>query len=229
MLRTVPHTALARTTHVVHAGFDSGLNDLFLIGAILAAAAAVLSFALIRNKDFAAGAAHDRGDAAPSKDTEPATALQSAPASERLGERQVSTPDPSLTDSELDGVETVLQTTERALTDLRVRIDQLVEEHRDAELAAADAEARELRARALTASERYAEGLHARLEDLTSLSERCRAELREQSSAERHAAAGAATARAELYRLIGEIGALADGALDAGRAPTSPQDERLAL
>jgi hypothetical protein len=42
------------------------LKEIFLIGAILAAAASVLSLALIRNKDFTAGAAHDRGGAAPS-------------------------------------------------------------------------------------------------------------------------------------------------------------------
>jgi EmrB/QacA subfamily drug resistance transporter len=61
-LHAVPAGAVARTTLVVHASFISGLNDLFLIGAIVAAVAGVLAFALIRNKDFTAGAAHDRSD-----------------------------------------------------------------------------------------------------------------------------------------------------------------------
>jgi len=66
VLRSVPHRALTHTTAVVHASFVDGLKEIFLIGAILAAAASVLSLALIRNKDFTAGAAHDRGGAAPS-------------------------------------------------------------------------------------------------------------------------------------------------------------------
>jgi hypothetical protein len=61
-LHAVPGSAIGRTTYVVHASFVSGLNDLFMIGAIIAALAGVLAFALIRNKDFTAGAAHDRGD-----------------------------------------------------------------------------------------------------------------------------------------------------------------------
>ncbi len=52
-LGSVPHRALARTTTLVHTGFADGLSDIFLIGAILAAVAGVLAFALIRNRDFA--------------------------------------------------------------------------------------------------------------------------------------------------------------------------------
>jgi DNA repair exonuclease SbcCD ATPase subunit len=114
----------------------------------------------------------------------------------------------------------VLRTTDQALADLRRRVEELIDEHRDAELAAADARAHELRADALAESERYADRLRGRADELASLFARCRSELETQSSAERRAAAGAASARAELYRLIGEIGSLATEArveVDAGQ------------
>jgi EmrB/QacA subfamily drug resistance transporter len=214
VLKTVPPSVLPHTTEVVRASFVSGLNEIFLIGSILAAVSSVLTLILIRNRDFTAGAAHDRSDAtpvaAPVAEAEPAPVAEAEPSPESEPIVAGTLGDPA----EAAGVEAVLRATDQALQDLRHRIEQLIEEHRDAALATADAQARELRSDALAESERYAGRLRGRAEELASLSERCRVELHAQSSVERRAAAGAAAARAELYRLIGEIGALADEALD---------------
>jgi EmrB/QacA subfamily drug resistance transporter len=226
-LRTLPHTAVAQATTVVHASFVDGLNNLFLIGAVLAAGAAVLCTALIRNKDFAAGAAHDRSDPAAAPDPgdaqahepEPQPAAEPAPAAE-----VPATPEPALSTDSHDINEAVITATDQALNDLRERVERMIEEHRDARLGAADAQARELRAQALEESERYAERMRSRAEELTSLSQRCGEELRVQSTTERRAAAGGAAARAELYRLIGEIGALADQALEDDPAESAPDE-----
>ncbi|MGO9885584.1 MAG: MFS transporter, partial [Solirubrobacteraceae bacterium] len=43
--------------HAVRAGFVAGLNDVFLVGAVLAIVASALTFVLIRTKDFETGAA----------------------------------------------------------------------------------------------------------------------------------------------------------------------------
>jgi EmrB/QacA subfamily drug resistance transporter len=59
----VPPRARAAAVHAVHAGFTTGLNQVFLIGAIVSFVAAVLTFVLIRSKDFEATAAR-AGDGA---------------------------------------------------------------------------------------------------------------------------------------------------------------------
>jgi len=57
--------------HAVRAGFTSGLNEIFLIGAVITLTAAVLTLVLIRSRDFEASAA--RGPSLPDR-------AQSAPA-----------------------------------------------------------------------------------------------------------------------------------------------------
>jgi hypothetical protein len=51
-LAQVPPSARAHLAYTARAGFISGLNEILLIGAVLALAAAVLSFFLIRQRDF---------------------------------------------------------------------------------------------------------------------------------------------------------------------------------
>jgi EmrB/QacA subfamily drug resistance transporter len=224
-LSHVPRSALAHTTAVVHASFVDGLNDILGIGAVLAAVAGVLSFALIRNKDFTAGAAHDRAGEGPAQPAQtpgqPAAAgPPSQPAAAETPSRRGAIARTPL-DADSDGAEAVIRATDQALEDLRRRVEELIDEHRDAELAAADAQARELRARALADSERFAERLHGRVEELATVLGQHRAELRTHATAERYAAAGSAAARAELYRLIGEIGALAGEAGTDGEPASS--------
>ena len=56
-LGALPPSARAQVVHSIHAAFTSGLNDIFLVGAVLSFAAAVLVLFLIRTRDFVASAA----------------------------------------------------------------------------------------------------------------------------------------------------------------------------
>ncbi len=70
-LSQLPAQARRAAGHVVRASFVAGLNELFLIGAIVTLVAAVLTLVLIRSRDFEASAARpgsaadDRGAARP--------------------------------------------------------------------------------------------------------------------------------------------------------------------
>jgi EmrB/QacA subfamily drug resistance transporter len=64
--------------HAVRASFATGLNEVFLVGALLSLVAAVLTLVLIRSKDFEAGAA--RGGPTPDAAGPPAAADQAATA-----------------------------------------------------------------------------------------------------------------------------------------------------
>ena len=61
-LTRLPAQARPAAIHAVRLAFVTGLNEVFLLGAILVLVSAVLTFVLIRSKDFEAGAA--RGGAA---------------------------------------------------------------------------------------------------------------------------------------------------------------------
>jgi EmrB/QacA subfamily drug resistance transporter len=60
-LHGIPAKARPAATHAIRVGFTDGLNHVFLVGALVAFAAAVLSLVLIRGRDFEASAA--RSDA----------------------------------------------------------------------------------------------------------------------------------------------------------------------
>lgn len=235
-LKTLPHAALAPATRVVHAGFVTGLNAILLIGAIVAGVAGVLSLVLIRNRDFTAGAAHDKGPspgdasaaeaATPQTDSEPEPAqpvAQNGSGAMDGSSAGIALSNPgaqsTVTESGADGSAAILHTTEQALADLHRRVEQLIDAHREAGLASAARQAWELRSQALAETERYAQGLRDRARELRTQAERGRHELQFQSRAEHQAAVGATAARGELYRLLGEIGVLVkDGA--ANGAPT---------
>ncbi|HLH64399.1 MAG TPA: hypothetical protein VKV27_01750, partial [Solirubrobacteraceae bacterium] len=59
----VPAAARAAALHAVHAGFTTGLNQVFLVGALVSFAAAALTLVLIRSKDFEVSAARSGGGA----------------------------------------------------------------------------------------------------------------------------------------------------------------------
>ena len=48
----IPPTARSRVVEAVHAAFASALNDILLVGGIIAFAGAVLCFLLVRERDF---------------------------------------------------------------------------------------------------------------------------------------------------------------------------------
>jgi predicted MFS family arabinose efflux permease len=58
-LSRTPAPSRAMLAHLARAGFVSGLNEIVLIGALLAFAAAALVFVLIRQRDFVGAAARD--------------------------------------------------------------------------------------------------------------------------------------------------------------------------
>jgi EmrB/QacA subfamily drug resistance transporter len=57
-LAHLPAKARPAAAHAVRVGFVNGLNEIFLIGAILTLVSAALTLALIRSRDFEVGAAH---------------------------------------------------------------------------------------------------------------------------------------------------------------------------
>jgi EmrB/QacA subfamily drug resistance transporter len=69
-LSNLPVAARAAAAHAVRASFVAGLNEIFLIGAILTLVSAVLTLVLIRSKDFEASAA--RSSATPAAEAAPA-------------------------------------------------------------------------------------------------------------------------------------------------------------
>ena len=58
--------------HAVRVGFVTGLNDVFLVGAIVAFVSAVLTLALIRSKDFEVSAARTGAEPGPQGQSAPA-------------------------------------------------------------------------------------------------------------------------------------------------------------
>jgi EmrB/QacA subfamily drug resistance transporter len=90
-LAALPAQARPAAIHAVRAGFTAGLNDVFLVAAILVFVSSVLTLVLIRGKDFEASAARSsptpdvaaatpaaRGSAASEQATEPPSALRPA-------------------------------------------------------------------------------------------------------------------------------------------------------
>ncbi|HEY5427554.1 MAG TPA: MFS transporter [Solirubrobacteraceae bacterium] len=63
-LASLPARARPVAAHAIRAGFVAGLNEVFLVGAILAGVASVLTLVLIRSQDFEASAARSGGGAA---------------------------------------------------------------------------------------------------------------------------------------------------------------------
>ncbi len=78
-IASAPPVARAAAAHAVRVGFVDGLNEIFLIGAILSFVAGGLAFVLIRSKDFEASAAYGSGarpvPAPPPADASPPAAV----------------------------------------------------------------------------------------------------------------------------------------------------------
>jgi EmrB/QacA subfamily drug resistance transporter len=71
-LTRLPPSARQTAAHAIRVGFVAGLNEVFLLGAILVLVSAVLTLLLIRSRDFELGAARSGSGRAPG--TEAATA-----------------------------------------------------------------------------------------------------------------------------------------------------------
>jgi hypothetical protein len=64
---SLPAPLRAELGHAARLGFATGLNDILLVGGIIALVAAVLSFALIRQRDFVIHPDDVRADAMPAE------------------------------------------------------------------------------------------------------------------------------------------------------------------
>jgi hypothetical protein len=54
VLHAVPSASRAQASAAIHIAFASAMNDILLVGGIVAAAGALLSLTLVRSRDFAA-------------------------------------------------------------------------------------------------------------------------------------------------------------------------------
>ena len=61
----VPSQARSQVEHAAHHAFISGLNELFVVGAVIAFTGAVLSFVLVRQSDFVGYAAQPEPEPEP--------------------------------------------------------------------------------------------------------------------------------------------------------------------
>ncbi len=217
-LGALPARVRPAAAHAVKASFTTGLNEVFLVGAILTLVSAVLTLLLIRSKDFEAGAA--RGGQRPGAAQAPAAA-EPPPAAEESEEVE---PPPGAeaappladeaqpvaaevtSDTLLRGAEAVIVAAGQASLDYERQVEDEIERHRAAELGAAEAQSRTLLSDAMERNERYAEKLRRRLQKLGGERERLVAELREQTDSVARHADEAALTRSRLYRVIGELG-----------------------
>ena len=239
----VPARARPAAAHAVSAGFTTGLNEVFLIGALLAFVAAVLTLILIRSKDFEASSARGGGeeaqgadDASPDGAASDGVSRDGAVAggeagdigagAERRPEPATSQPvaaAPTPSDELLRSAETLIAAADQATQDYARHLEREVARHRAVEVAAAEEHARTVMAEALARNDAYAGSLRGRLHELSAQRDRLVARLRGQiDSATRHADEAEAT-RGELYRVIGELGRLRlDGHRDGGHRDGSP-------
>jgi EmrB/QacA subfamily drug resistance transporter len=209
-LAHLPAQARPAAIHAVRAGFVSGLNEVFLVGALLALVSAVLTLILIRSRDFETSAA--RSHAAPTGDA-PARPGDPAPASDGAGAYpKASAPEPAATDGgEHDlrhDAEVVMLAAEQAARDYSRRVAQLIATHRSEQVGSAEAQSRQLLHAALARNNEYAAPLRQRERELTHRRERLVAELREQVDSATREVDRVAQTRVELYRLIGALGSV---------------------
>ena len=240
-LGSLPAGARPIAAHAVKASFTTGLNDVFLVGAVLALVSAVLTLLLIRSKDFEVGAARGAqrpaaGPPAVAEAEPPALAGAEAEPPVAEAEPPVAEAEPPVAEAEppaaaieppraateqpsdrlLRGAEAVIAAAGQATRDYERLVEQEIERHRAAELASAEAQSRALLAAAVERNDRYAQALRRRLAQLGGEGERLIAELREQTDAAVRHADEATTTRTRLYRVIGDL-----GTFDAERARAS--------
>jgi EmrB/QacA subfamily drug resistance transporter len=179
-LGALPAKARPAAAHAVRASFTTGLNEVFLVGALLTLVSAVLTLILIRSRDFEASAA--RSESRPEAG-EPA---EQPPAGERPGaERPPATASSSADEGPgeelVRSAEAVISAVGQASRDYERQVEQGIERHRAAELGAAEAQSGTLLSDAMDRNERYAERMRRRVQDLDGERERLMAELRRQT------------------------------------------------
>jgi hypothetical protein len=224
-LGAIPARARPAAVHAVRASFTTGLNEVFLVGALLALVSAVLTLLLIRSKDFESGAARASAAPKPSAERSQPSAQEAPPARAQPREVPVEpepvAPAPTGTQL-LRGAEAVIAASGEAARDYERQVEHEIERHRAAELARAEAQSRALLSEAMERNDRYAQSLRRRLAELGGERERLVAELRKRTDSVLRHADEATVTRARLYRVIGEL-----GSFEAERA-TPPANEESA-
>ncbi len=226
VLSAISPQARPDAIHAVRVGFVDGLNDVFLVGALLVLVAAVLTLVLIRSRDFESSAA--RGAAPPTPPTQPTPATPAAaePSPDEDGSAGTgATPSalpswaqvaraPAASEDELGraaGVERspevlsaaeVVRAAEQASRDYSRQVELEIERHRTSELSAAEAQARELIAAAEARNQEYEAELRRQEREVLEERDRLAAELREHLSAVSHHVSEATRVSQELSRLI---------------------------
>jgi EmrB/QacA subfamily drug resistance transporter len=206
-IAALPGQSRATAAHAVRVAFTHGLNEIFLIGAILALGSAVLTLFLIRGKDFeaeaAGGGARGGADGGAAQATAPAA--EAAPGSTSAA-------------SEADAI----GLSDAAVRDYSGWVERQIERHRLKELAAAADASRQLLNEAQARSEAYAEELRRRERKLLDERQRLTQELNDQIDAAAQHSHRAAELRAELARLTGMLGGPVAPDEDAGSSDEDP-------
>ncbi len=236
---SAPPAARPAIGHAVRTGFTSGLDDVFLVGAILVLVAAVLTLVLIRGKDFHHESAQaGRGerpraagqpDVAEQADLASAAGEQPEPRAEPAIAQQAPAVVPPATNGRralIEGShEAVALAAEQAASDYGRLIEHGIEQERRRIEALSEAEAQRVRSAGAARAAAYVAEQRARLAALADERVRLAETLRQQVGSPELAEEAAATRR-RLYGVIGALGRLADEAA-YGERSAEPGTERV--
>ncbi len=179
-LGALPAKARPAAAHAVRASFTTGLNEVFLVGALLTLVSAVLTLILIRSRDFEASAARSESRPEAGEPAEQPPAGEQ-PEAERLPATASSSADEGPGEELVRSAEAVISAVGQASRDYERQVEQGIERHCAAELGAAEAQSGTLLSDAMDRNERYAERMRRRVQDLDGERERLMAELRRQT------------------------------------------------
>jgi EmrB/QacA subfamily drug resistance transporter len=194
----------------LHTGFANGLNDVFLIGAILCLVASLMTLVLIRRKDFdtavarppssSADAAGDDGRAIASHEEQSQPLIEAGDGAVQVAAQGQ--------EGLAINTDSVLAACRQAVIDCQDRIEKTVAGYRSAAYEQAEARAQELREQAEQHSAAWAAELRSRLQSLDDRRAALSDRMREQAESGRDAEL--AQTRREMYELIGELTRLSE-------------------
>jgi EmrB/QacA subfamily drug resistance transporter len=200
---STPPTVRPALASALHTGFAEGLNEVFLIGAILCLVASLLTLVLIRRKDFdtavarpPSSSAESEGDGALTSQTEKVEPLTEV----GDGPLQAAAQEPASVEPSSDSVALAAR---QAVVDCQDRIEKAVAGYRSAVYEETEARIAELREQADKQSSAWEAELRSKLEDLDE--RRARLSDRMQEQAESGTDRDLAQTRHELYELIHEL------------------------
>jgi EmrB/QacA subfamily drug resistance transporter len=225
-LGAIPAGSRRIAVHAVRAGFTSGLNEIFLVGGVLALVSSVLTLVLIRSKDFEAGSARSEPASAAASEPsaaggdEPSFATASEPP-QAVADEPAKADEPPASVPVTDDVAALIAAAGQASRDYERQMEVEIDRHRSAEVASAVAQSRALLAEATQRNDHYAQALRHRAVELSAERERLVSRLREQTDSNVGRPDEAAATRAQLYRVIGELGSFDPAPARASASPAA--------